>query len=541
MARVHEIAVASETGAFEKGIKSGVIKPLENAEKALKELGETNVGRDIDRDLEKAQRSTKQLERETKDTADAISDAFRKSYRKVRNESEDATSKIKQGFSEAKEEAGQSGREAAASFGGGFEDIADFVQETLANALGGFGPVGAAAGIALAAVIGTALSQAEAAQEKLQEAREAASDLASEMYQNNGELPLQEHVDRLFETLSRESKANGTLQSMIDQWADFGSVLDDVEAAAGYMGRNVGKAIDALTGQDIEATKEMLAAVNSELDSMSEWTPVWDEQYQSLTSYRTELEQTVSTYELAERVQSAVGDSAAAAAQKQEEAAEKAATAAEEQQERVSAAAEAMADSQASAYDSMRDKAYEKATADNAAFDVDKWLNYVEETRAQADAYRQNLQTMQLSPDEWSNLLSLPEEARAGIAASYASTGEEGKARIRQALGDGGGGEAGKEATVSFSDAFKPEADVTVNTDTSESEEKVTALTQPREMTVKVKLDTSELDRFRPQTRELPVVVVVDDSQLRRAIDRQDGRSITVNIDGNNRTGVPFQ
>ncbi|MDQ1169591.1 ElaB/YqjD/DUF883 family membrane-anchored ribosome-binding protein/type II secretory pathway pseudopilin PulG [Microbacterium proteolyticum] len=514
MARVHEIAVASETGAFEKGIKSGVVKPLEDAEKALKGLGDTNVGKDIDRDLDGAQRATKRLKDETKDAAADIERAFRDSYRKIKNESEETTSKVKSGLSEAKEEAASSGREAAASFGGGFEDAADFVQETLANALSGFGPIGAAAGIALAAVLGTALAQAQAAQEKLNEAREAAADLASEMYENGGELPLQSHVEKLFQTLSQETKANGTLQSMIDQWADFGSVLDDTEASAKAVGQPLAKAIDALAGNDLDATRRMLDAVNGELDRMSDWTPVWDEQYQSLTGYRTELEQVIKTQEQAERIQAAVGDSAIAAAQKQEEAAEQRATAEEEARDRIQAATDSVLQSQLGAYDSMRAAAVDKATADGAAFDTDRWLTYVEETRAAADSYRDNIATMQLSPAEWENLLSLPEGARASIAASYAAAGDDGKARIRAALGDGGAGEAGSEATVSFEDAFNPEADVEVTTkvDTSVSEAKIATLTKERQMTIRVKLDTSEVDNWTPPRKTGTVTTTVDKS-----------------------------
>ncbi|MGN7968028.1 hypothetical protein [Microbacterium sp. 22296] len=307
MARVHEIAIASETGAFEKGIKSGVIQPLQDAEKALKDLGDTSVGRDIDQDLAVAQRATKELKSETKEAADAIERSFRDSYGKVKRESTEATSKVKAGFGEAKEEAASSGREAAASFGGGFDDAADFVQETLANALSGFGPAGAAAGIALAAILGTALAQAASAQEALTEAREAAADLASTMYENGGELPLQERIDELFSALNRESRANGVLQKLIDDWSDYGTVLEDVEAVAKRTGRPLAELVRALSGSDLSATRAELKRVNDELDSLSDWTPVWDEQYQSLTSYKNELTSVVKTQELAAKSLDAVG------------------------------------------------------------------------------------------------------------------------------------------------------------------------------------------------------------------------------------------
>ncbi len=106
MARVHQIAVASETGAFEKGIKSGVIQPLEDAEKALKELGDTNVARTSIRDLDAAQRATKNLKAETKGAADAIEDAFRRSFKKAKGDADDAHDKMKHGFREVGEEPG---------------------------------------------------------------------------------------------------------------------------------------------------------------------------------------------------------------------------------------------------------------------------------------------------------------------------------------------------------------------------------------------------------------------------------------------------
>lgn len=519
MARKHEIAIAAETGAFEKGVKSGVVEPLEDAEKALKDLGDVSVGRDIDKDLQVAQRATKELKSETKEAADAIEQAFRQSYKKVKDDSDDATKKMKGGFQEAKEEASSSGREAAASFGGGFDDVADFVQETLANALGGFGPIGAAAGIALAAVIGTALSQAEAAQQKLNDAREAAADLASQMYENGGTLPLQERVEELFTILSREAKPNGQLQSMVDQWTDFGTVLEDLKHTAEQTGRPASELLDALTGSDLEGAREILARVNEELDGMSEWTPVWDEQRQSLEGYRTELETAIATSEQAAEINQMVSESGAAAAAARAQAEEEAA-------DRIKAASDSVVEEQLGGYDRMRTAAYEKATADDAAFDVGKWLTYVEESRVAADTYRENLQTMQLTPGEWENLLALPEEARGAIVQSYASSGEEGKSRIREALGDGGAGEAGQEATVSFSESFNPEADVEVTADTSGAEKKLVevakkrqamidvatsgvvdayrvldGLSEERSVTLKVKVDASAWDRYTPATK----------------------------------------
>lgn len=504
-----KIAVLADTRAAQREVK--------DLSEAFDKVGDSldDVARDGDKAGDKLERSFSETVKDARKAKEAVKD-IGDAADKTGDEAKRGMKKASEGLAEFKDEAGSSGREAAASFGGGFEDVADFLQESVANGLSGFGPLGAAAGIALAAVIGTALSQAAAAQEKLNEAREAASELARTMYENNGELPLTEAVDQLFDRLAKEGRGGGALQGMIDQWADFGSVLDNAEVSARRLGRPVGELIDALSGSDLDQTRAILAAVNRELDGLNDWTPVWDEQYRSLNGYKQELEATLSAQENAARINEALADSGVAAAQKraaaEEEAADARAAAEEEAAGRITAAVDAVRDSAAGAYDSMRDKAYEKATADDAAFDVGKWLSYVEESRAQADAYRANLQAMQLSPDEWSNLLSLPEEARAGIAASYASAGDDGKARIRAALGDGGAGEAGSEAAVSFSDAFDPKADVDVKADTTAVESKLKDLTKDRDLKVRIKLDTSEIDAWIPPRKTGTVLALVDGS-----------------------------
>jgi hypothetical protein len=288
-----DISIAADTRSAMSAITKGLIDPLEDASEALELLGRDGkgAGDDLEKGMRDAQRETKEAKSEIRDLRDEVQKAG-KAARQIGDDS-------KAGFSDFKDEASSSGREAAASFGGGFEDVADFAQETLANALGGFGPLGAAAGVALAAVLGTALSSAAAAQEKLTAAREAAGELASTLYENGGTIPMQDRIDELFAVLSRESKPNGQLQSMVDQWADFGSVMDDIRGVAEKTGRPVDELIRALSGDDLDSTRENLARVNDELDRLSDWTPVWDEQYQSLTGYKTELEATIKSQEMA--------------------------------------------------------------------------------------------------------------------------------------------------------------------------------------------------------------------------------------------------
>lgn len=239
------------------------------------------------------------------------------SFDKLAKSADQAGKKVKgnltDGLGDVKKEAGQSGREAAASFSGGFDDVADFVQETFANAFGGFGPLGAAAGIAVAAAIGAALAGASDAQAKLEEARQAASDLASELYENGGEFPLQGRIDELFDALSKESGPNGPLQKLIDDFVDFGTVIDDVRDVARQTKLPLQQFMDALQPGDLDKTSELLEIVNDKIKEMRDarggWVPVWDEEYQSLKSVAGQLQVVRDQTQLAIDLNDTVGKS----------------------------------------------------------------------------------------------------------------------------------------------------------------------------------------------------------------------------------------
>lgn len=168
MAKVHEIGIGADTRAFEDQLKKGVIKPTEDAEKALKQLGDTDAGTDAARDVDKLEDALRDAQRATDRTADAMDDVGDKGRR--------AFDKAKDGVDEFRDEANSTAREAAASFDGSAESIADAFQEVAANAFAGFGPAGAVAGLAAAAGIGLAA----AGFESVQEAQEKAAELASE-------------------------------------------------------------------------------------------------------------------------------------------------------------------------------------------------------------------------------------------------------------------------------------------------------------------------------------------------------------------------
>ncbi|WP_282854889.1 hypothetical protein, partial [Microbacterium oxydans] len=113
--------------------------------------------------LQSAQKEAKQLG----DDADDVGDKARRGMERA-----------EEGVKDFKQEAQQSARETAASFDGSFESIADLAQEVAANAFAGFGPAGAAAGIAVAAGLGVAVDQFNKIDEVAKDALQSAYDFA---------------------------------------------------------------------------------------------------------------------------------------------------------------------------------------------------------------------------------------------------------------------------------------------------------------------------------------------------------------------------
>lgn len=179
MAKGIEIGIASETKAFKQGVESGIIDPLEDAADRLDDLGKSKGPDKLEDGMKDAQKASEKLGKEVKSTADQIEREFRSAYKSVAKSSDDGMQAATEGVQDFKQEAAQSAKETAASFDGSFSSIVDMAQETAANALGGFGPIGAAAGLAAAAGIGLAVAGFEDVQEAQKRSEAGAAEWAN--------------------------------------------------------------------------------------------------------------------------------------------------------------------------------------------------------------------------------------------------------------------------------------------------------------------------------------------------------------------------
>lgn len=137
-----------------------------------------DLGKDGSKSVDKLEKSFSEATKEASTSARAMKD----SLADVKKSTKDAET----GMGDFKQEANQSAKETAASFDGSADSIVGMFQEVSANALSGFGPAGAVAGLALAAGIGIATNAFGVNEEQAKAAKEAIAELGKELIDTGG-------------------------------------------------------------------------------------------------------------------------------------------------------------------------------------------------------------------------------------------------------------------------------------------------------------------------------------------------------------------
>lgn len=491
MARKYEIGVAADTDGFEKSIVNGIVDPLEDAADAFDDLEKAAKSADLDREIEKGQKATQELEDELDDTRSAL--------KRLGFAAKDAGDSTRQGMDRAEEgveelgnEAQSTAKEAAASFDGSAESIIDAFQEVAANAFAGFGPAGALAGLALAAGIGIAVGEFQKAEEAAEELRQKALEIATAAQDAGVSTDAwASGAERMVERIRELEELKSTDWRWF--WEDDPSQLEEWTTALKQMGRPAAEVSDVL-GSSTEAVEDYRAALKKSQDAL------YDEiQLRRQTADITNEAETAKTEALV-REYEAHGDvlkyldeeitlrgDAAESAERQSQVGIDAAMRMVEAEEARAEAMNSVQESVTNAYDSLRDKAVEYATAENGALDINRWLEYTQEHAAAVATYQANIERIRLSPAQWQNLLEMPEDQRMQWVSQFAALPESARAPFAAALNDVGSS-GGDEAAVAFDQSFDPDADVTVDVDTSGASKDLTNLaTKKRTAEIKVK------------------------------------------------------
>ena len=239
-----------------KGVKDGTEKVDKYAKDAGKDLADG-----LERGTRDAGDAGEKMERKFRSSFDAVKTDSKTTGDKVGTEIKSGFKKAEGAADEFKEEAASTSREAAASFSGDFEDVADAIQETLANALTGFGPAGAAAGMAAAAGVGILIASLQNSQEEAETARVRIEELADEIRDVGGDI---RDVDwgEVFAEFARQIT---DAKSWFEPWQEASrTAIEDIKADADELGLEFSDLFQGMAGEQ-EAAAKAMAEINAEI------------------------------------------------------------------------------------------------------------------------------------------------------------------------------------------------------------------------------------------------------------------------------------
>ena len=264
-----EIPIASETGAFKKGVDSGIIEPREYAQKALDDLARSRGPEELERDMRDAQKQTEKLKDETSRTADAIEKDFQRAYRETKQAADDGLGGVSRKGEEVSGELKQNLGETFSSFRGDLEDLPQIAQDVFGGIAAGAGTVTASLGLAgIAGAIGLVIGGLAQAREEQRKNEEAANDWADAYIAAGG---------RVLDTSSIVANGQSILRDR----------MDELKANTELWGVSQSTALAAMAGSQtaIDEVKSSLASMTDEMERQQklEMKDEWAEYSPQLT------------------------------------------------------------------------------------------------------------------------------------------------------------------------------------------------------------------------------------------------------------------
>jgi hypothetical protein len=384
------------------------VDDLARSGRGLDDLGRDadQAGRKLDglgKDSKAAGDDVDKLGKDVKATAGKVDNAFGQIAKASKAASRDVDKemdKAGQGVDDFKDEANSSAKEAAASFTGSFDDVASTVQEIAANAFAGFGPLGAAAGLAAAAGIGVLVSSITAAKERVKELSAGLLDLRlSDEFSDKG-ARIRQVLDQL--------KDDGDLVRFKDaardagiSWTDYVTALAEGGPVADKVNAQLQPLIDSWGGANVMFTKaggganDLMNRLRDQRDATEDAT-IASEAYQGALENLAPEEASVAVQGLGDALEGFT-DSATVYADT---------LAAKEEAERKTA----------------------QATADATKDQKDSWEDYAKQVDVSVDDYLAALEKQVVAQEQWAgNLTKLAKRGVSeGVLAELEKMGPEG-------------------------------------------------------------------------------------------------------------------
>lgn len=263
MARGIEIPLVADTRDVIRGTDDvaqaldDVVDSLDDVDRASRDAGR-ELGQNVADGADTAGDAATDFERRMRDSLESVEDASRSTGQAVGRNVAEGADEAGEGLATVSEEGAATATEVAASFDGSAESIAGGFQELAANAFAGFGPAGAAAGIAVAAGMGLVMSKMEAAKEEAQEVAQGVSDIAANLIDLGDGRAVRsgdQINERLKELASTAEEGDNALQGISDTADDLG--LDFQNLARAMAG-------------DSESAALAIAEINAEMSRLGE-------------------------------------------------------------------------------------------------------------------------------------------------------------------------------------------------------------------------------------------------------------------------------
>lgn len=288
----------------------------------------------LDEAFKDGEDGARDLDRKADDAFDSISKNAKRSGDDIGKSQKDGFQEAGEGLDNFKEEANSTAKESAASFDGSADSILGSFQEIAANAFAGFGPAGAAAGLAMAAGIGIAVTAMQDTAEKATEAKQRSVDMIDAIAEAGGNLADMDLSEKII-SWGREVMED----NWITFWADEASTkFQETAKDAKTFGVSSRDAIRAASGsaeesqQFLDKTADAWQKLTDKMEAgqdvseaglvtWSEEARAASEQRQALSDLRGQAEENIKTtgdaleiYELEAGALDATAEAAEAAA-----------------------------------------------------------------------------------------------------------------------------------------------------------------------------------------------------------------------------------
>jgi uncharacterized protein Yka (UPF0111/DUF47 family) len=203
---------------------SDIKKGFKDVEGALEDVSDSldDVANDAEGASDKMERSFSDVAKETKKEARDMAKGVGTSYDKMARDSGEATGQMK-------EDAFSNAKEVGASFDGSAESIVDGFQGAAAEMFSGFGPAGAAAGLAAAAGIGLIGSEFQKAQEEAAATAAATDEMVASMLEAGSTYVTEQAKLNALEAFLGDAEARKKAEEFADKigvdLVEFGSAM----------------------------------------------------------------------------------------------------------------------------------------------------------------------------------------------------------------------------------------------------------------------------------------------------------------------------